>query len=171
MWAESVQAGYDVEINGEVERHVLDQTAVDGWTPIARLNLEVGDSVEVRLDDNTGEPNSDEVRLVADAIRFVPTGNGEPQDPLPDVGMGPAPDAGLPPPVRDMAVEPGPRDAGMDAEATGSPQSPDGEGMRGHDGCDIDPLGDRADPIFLFTLLVLVAGGARRRSRRTQKEC
>ena len=167
-WAESVQAAYDVEINGDVERYVVDQTAHDGWNPIATLALEAGDSVEIRLDDNTGEPNADDVRLVADAIRFFPVNAEGPADaglepardaepaPRPDMGEGPGPD---PEPRQDAG------DAALVADATVSADGSAYEGARGHDGCTVSVVEVNRSVFDAVWISFLLLGAARRRGR------
>ena len=158
-WAESAQAAYDVDVNGDVERYVIDQRAMDGWSAIATVYLEAGDSVEIRLDDNTGEPNADDVQLVADALRFVPTEN--PEDRPLDAGVeppGPVEDARVGPPI--LPVPPGP-----DATLGGSR----GDDVVGDDGCDgcATEGGSGPTPWLVAVVLALVALRRRRGSGET----
>ena len=70
-WAQSVQAGYRVTHDGAEETFPIDQSAIDGWTPVGDLAFAAGHGQMVRVDDNTGEPNDGNVQLVFDAIRFT----------------------------------------------------------------------------------------------------
>jgi len=86
-WAQSRQAPYTVRHAGSEETFVVDQTATDGWSPVAALYFDAGGDQWVRLDDNTGEPFEERTQIVFDAIRVVRTG-------APGEDAGVAPDAG-----------------------------------------------------------------------------
>jgi MYXO-CTERM domain-containing protein len=160
-WAESARAAYDVDVNGDVERYVIDQTATDGWRAIATRYLEAGDSVEVRLDDNTGEPNSDDIQLVADALRFVPTENLE--DLPPDAALG------GPRPVEDARVEPSPLPLPTGDDATLAGPADDVERDESLDGCASG--GDHGSiPWLLVVALALAPLRRRWRPRRDTRE-
>lgn len=49
----------------------LDQSAVDGWNPLGEFEFAAGGGQWIRLDDNTGEPNSTNTKIVFDALRFT----------------------------------------------------------------------------------------------------
>lgn len=67
----SQQAVYEIEYGDSVEEVVVDQSASSGWTELVDLHFDEGGNQAVRLDDNTGEPNADEVQLVVDALRLT----------------------------------------------------------------------------------------------------
>ena len=69
---ETQQAPYTVNVGGAATRVVVDQSTVNGWSSLGEFDVEAGGSQWVRLDDNSGELNQDNVRIVADAIRVVP---------------------------------------------------------------------------------------------------
>lgn len=70
-WAESRQAGYIIHHNGVEDVVVVDQTGADGWNYIGQFEFAEGADQWVRLNDNTGEPNSTNTQLVFDAIRVT----------------------------------------------------------------------------------------------------
>jgi uncharacterized protein (TIGR03382 family) len=53
------------------ETYPLDQTAVDGWSPLGELAFAAGPDQWIRVNDNTGEARDTNTRLVADAIRLT----------------------------------------------------------------------------------------------------
>jgi GH25 family lysozyme M1 (1,4-beta-N-acetylmuramidase) len=77
-WSQSHQAVYQIRHAGQDQAIEIDQSAIDGWTPLGELDFAAGGSQSIRVDDNTGEPNQDEVKIVFDAIRL--TRIGEPGD-------------------------------------------------------------------------------------------
>ncbi len=82
----SRMAVYQVTHGSETTEAQVDQSAVDGWNVIGEFDFVAGGAGQtVRLDDNTGEPNSANVQLVFDALRFTPITPGEP-DPEPHDG-------------------------------------------------------------------------------------
>ena len=87
-WAESRQAGYQVAHAAGTDTVRLDQTAVDGFQEIGVFEFGAGDGHQVRLDDNTGEPNSGETAIVADALRLTRILDDTP-GPTPPPPMGP----------------------------------------------------------------------------------
>ncbi|HTE49781.1 MAG TPA: GH25 family lysozyme [Kofleriaceae bacterium] len=87
-WAESRQAVYQVTHAGDETAVEIDQTAVDGWNPLGDLDFAAGGAQSIRLDDNTGEPGEDEVKIVFDAIRLTRLGGGASGDGSDDDGAG-----------------------------------------------------------------------------------
>jgi hypothetical protein len=87
-YAMSTQAVYEVHHAGETSDAPVDQTAVDGWNPLGEFVFAEGAQGQfIRLDDNTGEPNSTDTQLVFDALRFtLIEDGGEPDPPPPDGG-------------------------------------------------------------------------------------
>ncbi|MDY0061300.1 MAG: GH25 family lysozyme [Myxococcota bacterium] len=76
-YARSTRAGYRVIHAGREDRIQLDQTAVHGWNPLGTFDFVGGAGQAVELDDNTGEPGSLDVQLVADALRMTRVDPGE----------------------------------------------------------------------------------------------
>lgn len=111
-YAESRQAAYQIHHAGSTDVVRLDQRAVDGFTDLGVFDF-AGDGDEwMRLDDNTGEPVSQRVQLVYDAVRLSRV-----DPPGPDAG--PAPDAELldaSEVSKDGGPSSDPRDSGDDAE-------------------------------------------------------
>ena len=70
-WAESRQAAYQVTHAAGTDSIRLDQTAVDGYQELGIFAFGTGDDQRVRVDDNSGEPNRDEIAIVADALRVT----------------------------------------------------------------------------------------------------
>jgi lysozyme len=70
-WAQSKQAKYQVTHGAAMDSFTVDQTAVDGWTKVGDVQFAAGGNQEVRLDDNTGEPGTNQVQLVFDALRLT----------------------------------------------------------------------------------------------------
>ena len=69
-YAQSRQANYVVHHDGIDDDFLIDQTAADGWTPVAAdLVFTAGDGQFVHLADNTGEPGT--TQLVFDALRLT----------------------------------------------------------------------------------------------------
>ncbi|MCC7542091.1 MAG: peptidoglycan DD-metalloendopeptidase family protein [Deltaproteobacteria bacterium] len=110
-FAQSRRARYRVTHAGSEDSRVVDQSSTDGWNVIGTFRFATGGDQSVRLDDNTGEPIGDHVRIAFDAIRLTRDGTAPPPPPA---------DGGSPPP-------PPPRDAGaaMDASSPPPPSSPD----------------------------------------------
>lgn len=71
-WAQSRRAVYQVHHRGETDRVRIDQSTSDGWRELGDFEFTAGGDQWVRLDDNTGEPYSDRVQIVFDAIRLTP---------------------------------------------------------------------------------------------------
>jgi lysozyme len=70
-YAESRQAVYQVQHGGGETAAEVDQTAVDGWNTVGEYEFAAGGNQSIRVDDNTGEPNTAETQLVFDAIRLT----------------------------------------------------------------------------------------------------
>jgi uncharacterized protein (TIGR03382 family) len=64
-------AEYTVRAGAAEETYPLDQTAVDGWSPLGELAFAAGPDQWIRVNDNTGEARDTNTRLVADAIRLT----------------------------------------------------------------------------------------------------
>ena len=86
--AETQQAPYTIKAGSDAISVSVDQSVASGWASLGRFDFEAGTEQWVRVDDNSGEPNADDVRIVADAIRIVPVNVT-----LPDSGV--EADAGL----------------------------------------------------------------------------
>jgi hypothetical protein len=74
-YAQSKQASYVIHAGIADNNVTLDQTAVDGWQSLGEFDFAAGAHQYVELGDNTGEPNSDDVQLVFDAVRLTPVGS------------------------------------------------------------------------------------------------
>lgn len=132
-FAQSRLATYQVVHGGETEAVIVDQQAVDGWNGVGTFAFEAGGQQSVRLDDNTGEPLSDQVQIVFDALRLTrldaPDGGG---------GAGGA-DAAADAPVQEAggdatsAVDAGGGAAGAGGGGAAGSVSPQGGGEA--DGC------------------------------------
>ena len=69
--AMSKQAAYQVLHGGEDTASVVNQSAIDGWSPVGEFSFAAGGGQAIRLDDNTGESNEQDTKLVFDAIRLT----------------------------------------------------------------------------------------------------
>ncbi len=69
--AMSKQAAYQVRHGGEDTVSVVNQSAIDGWSPVGEFSFVAGGQQAIRLDDNTGESNEQDTKLVFDAIRLT----------------------------------------------------------------------------------------------------
>ena len=77
----SKQAGYEVHHGDAVDKVPVDQSAVDGWNVIGEFEFVAGGHDQyIRVDDNTGEPESTETKIVFDALRFTPVSEEPPPD-------------------------------------------------------------------------------------------
>jgi hypothetical protein len=100
-YAMSRQASYRVMHAGTEDRMPLDQTAVDGWSPLGEIELAAGGEQWIRLDDNTGEARDTNTQIVVDAIRLTRVD-------LPPIDPPPGEDAGTdPPPLADGGTDDG----------------------------------------------------------------
>jgi MYXO-CTERM domain-containing protein len=80
-FAMSTQAVYKVHHAGGTTDVPVDQTAVDGWNLLGELEFAPGGQGQfIRLDDNTGEPNETDTRIVFDALRFTLIEDGSKDD-------------------------------------------------------------------------------------------
>lgn len=69
--SQSKHATYNVRHDGMDTQAEIDQTAVDGWNLVGELDFAAGGNQSIRVNDNTGEPNSMNTQLVFDALRFT----------------------------------------------------------------------------------------------------
>jgi lysozyme len=68
----SHQAVYQVRHGDELTPVTVDQSAVDGWNLVGDFDfVEGGHGQSIRIDDNTGEPESTDTMIVFDALRFT----------------------------------------------------------------------------------------------------
>ncbi len=68
----SKQAVYQVSHGDELTAVTVDQSAADGWSLVGDFDfLAGGNGQSVRVDDNTGEPESTDTKIVFDALRFT----------------------------------------------------------------------------------------------------
>ena len=72
--AQSRQAGYQVRHAGSTEVVRIDQMAIDGFAELGAFDFAADGDEWIRLDDNTGEPVSENRRLVFDAVRLTRIG-------------------------------------------------------------------------------------------------
>jgi hypothetical protein len=70
-YARSKRARYLVKAGGAETEIRLDQTAADGWQLLGYFDFAAGGMQSVHLGDNTGEPSSDDVQVVFDAVRLT----------------------------------------------------------------------------------------------------
>ncbi len=189
-FAQSRRALYDIRHGETTDSVRVDQTAVDGWNPIGSFDFAASGEQFVRLNDNTGEPVSENIQLVFDAIRVTPGSGPEPDDDAytePDAEPDVASDAGMDamtedvadamaedrvnadvddvtdPDVDDVAGPDVDVDAGGDAEADLSlpPPVEVGSGCA----CTISPQGPVSSAGFMWMIAVVLVALARRRSR------
>jgi len=93
---QSKQSVYKIKHAGGTENVPVDQSSVDGFQVLGEFAFDAGgQNQSVRVDDNTGEPNSTNTQLVFDAVRFTrldgpsaPGDGGMNPDPDPDLGGG-----------------------------------------------------------------------------------
>ena len=91
-YATSKAADYVIQANGAMQSVTIDQTAVDGWQPLADVTFAAGGDQWINLGDNTGEPTQQQ--LVFDAVRLTPvdtgsgSGNGSGSDMEPSTKSG-----------------------------------------------------------------------------------
>jgi hypothetical protein len=76
-YAQSKQAGYVIHAGSADNNVTLDQTATDGWQSLGEFDFAQGANQYVHLGDNTGEPNSDAIQLVFDAVRLTAVGSDD----------------------------------------------------------------------------------------------
>jgi len=75
-YGRSTMAAYQLTHAGGGETVVLDQDAASGWAELGTFAFAQGGGQSLRLDDNTGEPFADMVRLTFDAVRLTRIGGG-----------------------------------------------------------------------------------------------
>ncbi|MCA9711965.1 MAG: peptidoglycan DD-metalloendopeptidase family protein, partial [Myxococcales bacterium] len=68
--ADTQQARYEVVHGGAVDEPVIDQS-LGGWMVLGEYAFDGGGGQSLRLDDNTGEPYADMVRIVFDGVRLT----------------------------------------------------------------------------------------------------
>lgn len=84
----SKQTVYKVRHGDTLTPMPVDQSAIDGWNLIGELEFVAGGNGQyVRVDDNTGEPNSTDTKIVFDALRFTPVEDAQPTTMDPDDEM------------------------------------------------------------------------------------
>ncbi len=83
-YAHSKRARYTLTHAGQTDEVVIDQSAVDGFTLLGDFDFEAGGGEQLRLDDNTGEPLSNQAELAFDAIRVTPVEPDPEPDPPPE---------------------------------------------------------------------------------------
>ncbi|MBI4511001.1 MAG: hypothetical protein HY698_15310 [Deltaproteobacteria bacterium] len=109
-FAQSRLATYLIQHAGTADAVEFDQTKIDGWSALGDFWFAKGGDQWIRLDDNTGEPRTAEVKLALDALRV--TRISEPQ---PDAGIG-AKDAAS---YSDAGAEADPPEEGCDCRVGG----------------------------------------------------
>ncbi len=68
----SKQAVYEVQHGEDTSAATVDQSMVDGWNLVGEFEFVAGNHGQfIRVDDNTGEPNSTDTKIVFDALRFT----------------------------------------------------------------------------------------------------
>lgn len=94
-FADSTDAYYAVNSAVGAEEYRLDQSAASGWTTLGNFDFDADEQYWVEIYDNTGEPLSENLRIVVDAMRITPValaggddGGGD------DAGPGDVEDAG-----------------------------------------------------------------------------
>ena len=88
----SKQAVYEVKHGDTTTPTTVDQSAVDGWNLVGEFDFVAGaNGQHVRVDDNTGEPESTMTKLAFDALRFTKVsdaGSGSDEEPPVDKSSG-----------------------------------------------------------------------------------
>ena len=132
--AESQRATYLISHGAGETAVELDQSAVDGWVSLGAFMFGAGTPHRVRLDDNTGELNADELAIVFDALRVTrvdggSTGVGEEST----SGVGSSDDTGLGAETQSTAAsEDGDTSSGGTSAAADEDSGEDGCGCRTH---------------------------------------
>jgi hypothetical protein len=72
-YAQSKQAKYVIHAGTTDHTVLLDQTGADGYQQLGEFDFAAGGSQTVHIGDNTGEPGSEKIQLVFDAIRLTRT--------------------------------------------------------------------------------------------------
>ncbi|MBL4633709.1 MAG: hypothetical protein JKY56_07545 [Kofleriaceae bacterium] len=88
-WGMSESASYLVRHAGQATAVALNQSAANGWSSLGEFTFASGGDQSIRLDDNTGEANEGNTKLVFDAMRFTllpPLPEPEPEPENKDTG-------------------------------------------------------------------------------------
>ncbi len=115
------KARYTVRHKGAQKEVILDQSAAAGWRSLGEFDFAAGNDQWVELYDNSGEPLSAKLPLMADAIRLS----------VPDPVVEPDQDTGIDSDVGTDLDE----DAGGDSDTGGGSEEPGNE----EPGNDVDP--------------------------------
>lgn len=171
-FAGSMQARYVVAYAGASAEVVIDQSSASGWVELGTFEFAAGGDQWIRLDDNTGEPFSDQRVLAFDAVRVMPldvgggdesgTSGGTTSGVDDTAGPGEGPGGGGT--IGDGGLEDG---TGTTA-GSGFPGFP--PGARGSEqgcACRSEPRGATSGGGWL--LVVMVVGRRRSRSRATRR--
>ena len=70
-YAQSRQARYRIRANGVETEVVIDQAAVDGFQVLGDFELAAGGDQYIHAGDNTGEPGTEDIQIVFDAVRVT----------------------------------------------------------------------------------------------------
>ncbi len=73
---QSTMTVYRVRAGGQEFDVPIDQSTASGWTDLGTFDFSAGGDQWIRLDDNTGEPNAQTIRVVFDAFEVAPEGGG-----------------------------------------------------------------------------------------------
>jgi MYXO-CTERM domain-containing protein len=159
-FGQSKQAAYQVRHAGGDMAVTIDQSANAGWVSLGEFEFSAATDHTVRLDDNTGEPDTSSVQLVYDALRVTrldldPSGSdgGGETDPTEDGGPGDESDDGGP---GDETGEP-------DPEGSSSGIDPTAGLDEGDDGCGCRTDARERGGAWLFALFGLALARSRRR--------
>ncbi len=161
-WAESRHAKYQVQHDGNLDVVEVDQTAVDGWNQVGEFQFDAGGDQWVRLEDLTGEPVSQHVRIVFDAIRITRVDLPPEEDG--GVDASPGPDASVP----EADASAPPEDAAEQVTDSGPEEDGAVESNSVESGCGCrNGAGESGSlPILLGLLGFWLAGRRRRRQVR-----
>jgi GH25 family lysozyme M1 (1,4-beta-N-acetylmuramidase) len=91
-WGASTKTVYQVRHGDTLSKVPIDQSAIDGWQTIGEFDFTDGAGQFVRLDDNTGEANTSNTKIVFDALRFTRVADAT--EPEPGPSEEPADDGG-----------------------------------------------------------------------------
>ena len=156
-YGQSAMAAYDLSHDGVMETIVVDQGAASGWAALGVFAFAAGGEQSLRLDDNTGEPFANMVRLTFDAVRVTRQG-GELDTSGGGDTSGGVGDSGSESGNGDGASDSGGLDSGDGSG--GGPSLPPGASRPAGDGgcaCDVSTPGGSA----FFWLLLIVLGSRR----------
>ena len=79
-FADSEQVRYVLRADGSDQELRLDQSTASGWSGLGEFSFGTDDEQWLEIYDNTGEPFSEGLRFVADAIRLIPVGEDDEED-------------------------------------------------------------------------------------------